>query len=189
MYENDLKLIPLSSTSEAINHIKSGELTIQLKALLPEPAFAVVFSDDRVLAGRWTGSLFQFHNGQSIDEKHIQRLRVFNANKEFHAWRASNGMKARMRTDDFKGEGAHAVIAHQVLSGTQSENNGNGFSELSEKRGTRLFVPFENLGIDEKKERLFIKTHNYIGYNPIGQATYTDCRFVSFTDSKKQNLV
>ena len=184
MEANGLKLISISSTSEPARYIKTGELKAQLKAFLPEPALVVVFLDNRVLAGRWTGNLFQFYEGQTIEEKYIQRIRVFNQNKEFHAWRTFNGMKGRNRTD-FQGTKVNVAIAEVVLFGTTSENKGNGFSEISEKRGTRLLVPFENLVIDEKINRLFIKTHYYIECNPVGQATYTDCRFVSFTDGAK----
>jgi CRISPR-associated protein (TIGR03984 family) len=185
MEANGLKLISVNSTSEPASYIRPGEFEIQLKAFMPESAFVVVFLDDRVLAGRWTGNLFQFYKGQTIEEKHIQRVRVFNQNKEFHAWRTSNGMKTRKRTD-FLGTEVDVVIAEQVLFGTMAKNKGDGFTEIFEKRGTRLCVPFKNLMIDEKKNRLFIKTHNYIGYNPVGQATYTDCRFVSFNDGKKE---
>ena len=184
MESNGLKLISISSTSEPVSHIKTGEFETELKVFLPEPAFVVVYLDDKVLAGRWTGKLFQFYDGQPIEEKYIQRIRVFSANKELYAWRVNDEMKRRIRTDDFNGKGTDVVVAEQVLFGTMVDNKGNNFNEISEKRGTHLFVPFENLVVDEKENRLFIKTHNYIEYNSVGQATYADCRFVSFTNGK-----
>jgi len=184
MKANGLELIHIGSVSEPIKEIAAGRLQAKLHDCFPENGFAAAYLDDKVLIGRWESGNFIFSDNQEIDEKYIQKIRVFNTEKEFLAWRTQQGFKARMRKDDIQGSGADIVVAHQVLVGTKAEGKGKGFTEISEERGTRLVLPFENILVDDKQQRIFIKTHNYVEYNPTGQATYADCRFVAFTDSK-----
>jgi len=116
----------------------------------------------------------------------VQRMRVFNTIKEILIWRTGGGWNGRLRIDR-EGDILDVVIAHQLLFGTQKGKQSNSlFTEIEEKRGTKLILPLSNLKFDKEgylNPRVFIKTHNYIRTNTIGQATYFDCRFVAFTDS------
>jgi CRISPR-associated protein (TIGR03984 family) len=95
-------------------------------------------------------------------------------------WRTNSGFKGRLRTDN-EGTKTDIIVAYQVLFGTQKGENANEhFTEIKEARGTYLTLPFGNLIIDDKRNRICIKTHNYVGYNAVNQASYTDCRFVGF---------
>ena len=185
MKANRLELIHIGSVSEPIKEIAAGRLQAKLHDCFPEKGFAAAYLDDKVLIGRWESGNFIFSDNQEIDEKYIQKIRVFNTEKEFLAWRTQQGFNARLRKDDVQGSGADIVVAHQVLVGTKAEGKGRGFTEISEQRGTRLVLPFENIKFDKDGKfvsRICIKTHNYIGYNYVNQATYIDCRFAAFTD-------
>jgi len=184
MKANGLELIHIGSVSEPVKGIAAGSLHAKLHECFPEKGFAAAYLDDKVLMGGWESGNFIFSDNQEIDEKYIQKIRVFHAEKEFLAWRTQQGFKARVRKDDVQGSGTDIVVAHQVLVGTDIKGKTKGFTAIGELRGTRLVLPFENIVVDENKNRVFIKTHNYVEYNPAGQATYTDCRFVAFTDGK-----
>ncbi len=186
MNTNKLEFKKIGSAMEPYNNIKSGELMTILNAKITETAFAVVFLDDRVLIGTLENNNFHFFDNQTVEPKYIQRIRVFDMNREFHAWRSRGCLKGRLRIDNDKDDDVDVVVAKQVLFGTKDKARSDGFTEIWEDRGTRLILPFSNLTVDKQGNRIFILTHNYIDYNTAGQATYTDCRFVSFADSKKK---
>jgi len=150
-----------------------------------EDAYVVVWLDYKVLIGQWSKQDFHFFDGETFEFKYVQRMRVFNTIKEILVWRTGGGWKGRLRIDR-EGEIVDVVIAHQLLFGTQKGKHSNAlFTEIEEKRGTKLILPLSNLNFDKEgylNPRVFIKTHNYIKPNSIGQATYFDCRFVAFTD-------
>ena len=114
---------------------------------------------------------------------------MFNHSREVLIWRTEdnggNGSfsyKGRMRIDgEEEGDETPIVDAHQVLWGTRAKYLDNGFTLLTENRGTELILPFDNLeSVDDKENRVFLETRNYIGYNEIGQATYEDTRFLCY---------
>jgi CRISPR-associated protein (TIGR03984 family) len=151
---------------------------------MSEKELTQINSDEKMYHSE-TGN-FIFYDNQGVNEKYIQKIRVFNADKEFHAWRTQQGFNGRVRKDDVQGTGTDVVVAQQVLVGTKAEGKGKeGFTEISEDRGSRLVLPFENIKFDKDGKLvspICIKTHNYIGYNDANQATYVDCRFAEFTD-------
>ncbi len=147
--------------------------------------FIVIYLDYAVLIRKFTdGKILFMKNENPFDPIYIQKLRLFNKDKELFLWRTEGKWKARLRTDD-TGESEMTLIeANQVLFGTTSKVE-NGFTSLTETRGTEIILPFTITGIDAGKNRIKIKTRNYIGYNELGQAGYVDCRFVEFTFGEK----
>lgn len=186
MITNGLELKEIDSFSEPFKGIPVGELKTKLNSHFSETGFVVAYLDNRVLLGRWENGDYYFHDNQIVEEKFIQKIRVFNKTKEFYSWRTKSGFDGRLRKDDDRGRDIDVVVAKQLLVGTEVKNNSKGFTEICEMRGSNIMVPFENIVVDEKDNRLFIKTHNYIEYTLTGQATYTDCRFVAFTDSQRE---
>jgi len=183
MEGNGLKLIEIGSTVTCPFENKPDESPENvLIENIKEKAFAVVLLDYKVLIGTWSGKAFQFYNNDTFENKYLQRMRVFNKNREMLIYRTGNGFKGRLRIDNNKdGKGTEIIVATQVLFGTNKGKKCNdSYTEITEKRGTSLVLPFAGLDVDDKKKRIFIKTHNYIDYNAVNQATYVDCRFVSF---------
>ncbi len=153
---------------------------------LKEDSFFVAYMDYRVIIGKYANKAFDFYPQEPekhILPKYVQKLRIFNQNEELLFWRSGQMLKGRHRKDG-KGDEEVAVIeAEQVLFGTKKGTDGNKkFTKITEDRGTTLILPFTGFDIDEGKQRLFIKTRNYIDYNAVNQATYIDCRFVSFAN-------
>lgn len=181
---NGLKLIELHSYAEPVNDIDRDKLYVVLRENFAGKCYVVAWLDYKVLIGTWEDEAFHFYKGEQFEQKFIQRLRVFNQQKEFLVWRSNGRLKGRLRTDDFSGTGTTAVVAHQVLFGTTSQALNAHFTEISEVRGTKLILPFSNVKVDNKRSRVFIKTHNYVTFNAVHQATYSDCRFVAFTDGQ-----
>jgi CRISPR-associated protein (TIGR03984 family) len=184
---NGLKLITKQSQAEPPSEIDQQRLYSILKNKFVDRTFAVAWLDYDVLLGTWQGSDFRFYDNRPLNLKYVQRLRVFDANKELHVWRTNGVWKARLRSDD-EGDDVDVVVAHQLLFGTTPSALNGGFTEISEKRGTKLVLPFSNLNVDDGRNRIFIKTHNYVKPNAVHQASYVDCRFVAFTDDNHNQL-
>lgn len=153
---------------------------------MPGKSYVVAYLDYKVLIGTFDTTGFHFYDGKTFintfKPEYIQKLRIFNKTQEIFIWRSSEGLKGRLRIDE-TGDTAEVVDACQVLFGTKAEPLDGGFTKITENRGTELTLPFSNLSINEdyKRNRVFIKTRNYIGYNEVNQATYIDCRFVGFS--------
>ncbi len=181
---NNLKLINLGSSSVQYSGLDNDKLEPLLKELFVDNSYVVAWLDYKVLIGTCSKGSLRFCDGETFDYKHIQRLRVFNRQKELLLWRNNGKWNARARNDDLAGKGATAVVAEQVVVGTDARPINGMFTEISEKRGAKLNIPFTNIKVDDKQrllERVFIKTHNYVKTNTVHQASYFDCRFVEFT--------
>ncbi len=184
MKKNGLELISINTCSDPMPFMEFSEFYDRLGSIFTDDGFVVIYADDRVLIGRWKNSSFVFHDNKEPDPGYIQKIRIFNRSKELMAWRSGNGIRARLRRDNSDGDKTHVVVAEQLLFGTEIYKKYENFTTIGEKRGTFLTLPFVNLKIDEIHNRVFIKTHNYVDYKSSGQATYTDCRFVAFTDGR-----
>jgi len=188
MEKEGLELIEIGSTVSYPFENKPDEspedvLTENIK----DKSFAVVWLDYKVLIGTWSGQKFQFYDDEEFENKYLQRMRVFNKDREMLIYRTGNGFKGRLRIDDKDGTGKEIIVANQVLFGTKKGKKCNdSYTEITEERGTSLVLPFGGLDIDidDKQKRIFIKTHNYIDYNTVNQAIYVDCRFINFCDNE-----
>ena len=188
MEENGLKLIKTGSTVTCPFESKPDENPEDvLIENIKEKSFAVVWLDYKVLIGTWDGKNFQFYADETFENKYLQRMRVFNKDREMLIYRTGNGFKCRLRIDDKDGKETEAIVAKQVLFGTKKDESckDSSYIKITEERGTSLVLPFGGIDkVDDKEKRIFIKTHNYIDYNAVNQATYVDCRFISFCDNE-----
>lgn len=185
MEANGLILKEIGSNTKPFENIKSQMLESDIFRDFNEKGFVVAWLDYKVLIGTWGNEHFYFPNDETFENKYIQRLRIFNIDKELLVWRTGSGFHARLREDNMKGLGTHVVVAEQVLFGTKKGDDRKGnFTQITEDRGTTITLPFKDLQVDNKNRRVFIKTHNYVDYNAVYQATYVDCRFVGFSPDK-----
>jgi CRISPR-associated protein (TIGR03984 family) len=193
-YINGLKLFELSSETRAISpivdieNLSIGDLLQIIGKFLTLKSLVVAYLDYKVLIGNYSDNSLTFCNSESIEPKYIQRIRIFNKNEELFLWRREGNLEGRYRKDDEKGKGSWIVESNQVLFGTIARKIEKGFTEISEARGTKIILPFDNISVDEKNNRIKIKTYNYVGFNEIHQATYMDCRFAEFTDFNNVSL-
>jgi len=186
-----------------LHSIKSREEKVVIKSLndalsvFNSTGYVIAYLDYKVLIGKVNNNGLEFYNNEKIEEKYIQRLRLFNDDRELLIWRNNDGLKGRLRID---GDGedtkdTFVVDACQVLWGTKKDKLGNGWIKLFEDRGTELIIPYnEDVVINEGK-RLFIKTRNYVSTTPDEnqekpadyrfQARYTDCRFIGFNSTEQ----
>lgn len=186
---NGLQLGKFKSKPEKLGEIDKHILYTKLYEEFTGPSYIVIWFDHEVLIGMWQDKKFIFFNKEFKKEhfelKYIQRLRVFNLDKELHIWRTNGLWKARFRTD-YKGEESETVVvAHQLLFGTRGKRLSQDFVVIEEERGTKLSLPLKDISFDKNDTpnvRVHIKTHNYIKTNAVHQTTYCDCRFVAFTD-------
>jgi CRISPR-associated protein (TIGR03984 family) len=183
MEANGLCLMELGSETKPVNGIDERHeesLLSVLAATFPGKAFVAAWLHHVVRIGTWHMNAFHFHDADSLPLKHILKVRVFDHDSELLVWRTRMGLKARLRRDDREGSGTHVAAAEQVLFGTKVAGHpSDGYTEITEDRGTKLILPFRDIGVDDKRNRILIRTHNYLD-NQANQATYADCRFVRF---------
>lgn len=179
MKQNGLKLTTIKSSSEIISAINNIEE--RSAAHFGSKATVAAYLDYKVLIGTFQDSKFHFYNAETFEDKYVQRIRIFDSTKELHIWRTTEGFKGRLRIDN-DGNETDVVDAYQVLFGTKAEPPDGGFTRLTEDRGVELIVPLSGIVVDDNKNRLFLHTRNYIGYNDLHQAGYVDCRFVEIID-------
>lgn len=157
----------------------------------PDGAWFIAYLYHRVVIGKIANGKLDYYPDEKIPNdvtlSNILKLRVFNKDSELFVWKTSlGGYRARLRTDG-QGPEQGIVEAKQVLFGTKVQQLPNGYSKLTENRGTEIILPIANLNIDEKEHRMCIKTRSYIGYiEETGQATYEDVRFVEFVMYKEE---
>lgn len=186
MSEKSLRYREIHSTVTLYPALSPADIPEMVLRLFPRTACAVIWLPDRVAVGRCKEGQCIFPDTTALDVSDLMRLRVFSNDAELHIWRTSQELRGRWRCDT-GGEPACIVEAHQVLVGTDYAPAAPGFTVIWEARGSFLTLPLPRLEVNNREKRLFIKTHNYIGtINKTGQASYTDCRFVAFTDGREE---
>jgi CRISPR-associated protein (TIGR03984 family) len=186
---NDLNLtrIKSESTPVLIKNNNIGDFEKEISENIKKESYVVAYLDFGVLIGKFINGKFSFYEEKEIEPKYLQRIRIFSRDDELLLWRNSTGFKGRMRIDGSGNEQIEVVEAHQLLWGTRSKFLDENYFEVFENRAARLILPFNDVKVNVKskpRNRIFIKTRNYITYNSVGQAGYCDCRFMGFTDGE-----
>lgn len=138
--------------------------------------YCIAYCDSEVLFGQYVNKNFIFYQDRSIEFARVQKLRIFNIDRELYLWRKGDKLVGRLRVDD-DGDETDVVDAKQLLVGTDFENIGDGYIELFEDRGFRLVIPNKNFKVDNSN-RVAILTRNYVEFNDNYQAGYVDSRMV-----------
>lgn len=195
--KNGLKLIQLKSTvKNDFGEKVFGEFS-ELEKFLSENfsanGFVIVYLDYKVLIRKFENGKIILSEEEPFNPEFIQKLRLFNNMQELFIWRTGGKWNARLRTDE-EGADVYVVEANQLLFGTKSEDIGKGFTKLTEDRGTEIILPFKDKDFSKEfkkneRNRLKIKTRNYIYYNEFGQAGYADCRIVEFTFGQENEII
>jgi len=184
---NGLSLIKVSTFAEPKSEFSLPTYEKLTELLLEEmacPSYVVAYLDHAVMVGLLDQQELNFYHLQDFQIEHLQTLRVFNSTSELLVWRNNRAFQGRLREDkydDDERDKEYIVVAEQVLWGTNVEHLPGGWSYITEERGFNMVVPLEGVRVDQKGNRLKIKTHNYIGFNELGLAGYVDTRFVNFT--------
>ncbi|MCP4217945.1 MAG: TIGR03984 family CRISPR-associated protein [bacterium] len=183
--ESVLEVIGKKSTADEV-HLTADSLLAVIENKFNGTGFAIAYMDHRVLVGTYINKAFSFSEDGVLEVPFLQRLRVFNEKKELMIWKSEDGLRGRLREDIESCDNAETenyvrvVDAHQVVWGTRANQTTGGIC-LTEKRGTRLVLPFKDLeDVDDKKNRVLLVTRNYVDFNEAGQATYVDSRFMGF---------
>lgn len=159
-----------------------------------------VIMHNGVCMGSFTKEDFVMPGKLPLEPEYLRSIRVFDANKECYVWRSSMDESGIFRfrliqdkeinEDDGK-TGGNIVEARQLLWGTSLETSpGNEeWAVLKENRGIELLIHRsllpQNVEVSAEN-RLWLITHNYINYTPLGQAEYVDCRFVRIEDERRR---
>ncbi len=186
MNKYGLTKLKIKSDVRPLGILQEDNLKQTIQDNFPSSGYAVVwlYNEVKILKYNSIKDLY-------FDPKYLQKLRLFNQTSELHIWRSRGELKGRLRIDE-KGDDCLAIEADQVLWGTDFERdkNGNKISDkiIVEKRGTRIELPFNGFQVDEKN-RIAIRTRNYVGYNDIGQAGYVDSMFVCFVKMPERKCI
>ncbi|MHA1439593.1 MAG: type III-D CRISPR-associated protein Csx19 [Promethearchaeota archaeon] len=172
---------------EAINSFKEiGNILKEFKSEIitskVDNGYLICWLNHEILFGKiQDGNLIFFRNNLPNFDEHLIKLRVFNENKELYIWKNLNGFKYRYRIDQ-QGETTYDYIdAKQIIWGTKSKKLTEFFSEIKEERGIKFIIPSDWLNGKSLNDnnRLIMKTRNYLSYNNLGQASFTDSRIVN----------
>ncbi|HHY79109.1 MAG TPA: TIGR03984 family CRISPR-associated protein [Thermoanaerobacter sp.] len=184
---NGLKIITTKSISKALElSIDTWEdLQKNINENFREEGYIVAYLDYKVIIGRVNKNNLKFYNDETFDPKFIVKMRVFNKDKELLLWRQDEcKFKGRIRLDNEGDIIQHLVEADQILSGNPQSIN-DEWTMLKDARGTEIYIPYLHNPKHFIDDSLAIKTRNYVTYNEIGQAGYTDCRFVTFCEGRR----
>ena len=174
---NKIKTFSKSGTA-SWKDIEELNTFLKVRISTEKENFFVAFMHHTVSIGTFHND-FQSYQCREVSLKHLLNIRVFNENGEVYIWRrGENGFNWRQRNDQ-EGSDCDVVDVKQVLWSTNVEVLDSDWSMLFEERGTELIVPFANLKIDTKENRLKILTRHYIDYKNY-QAGYIDARMVKF---------
>lgn len=185
--EESFRLIKLHSEVKTFDIIENlDEFIENLKEI--KDGYVVAYLTYKVLIGKFKDGKLSFYNNQLINPRFLLKMRIFNNDAETLIWRQNGIFKARTRIDQ-SGQDHYAVLAFQQLWGTEKEVLDQGYSRVFEERGTELIVPFTKFNLDNGKNRIFLKTVNYIDFHPETHiATYVDCRFAGFFDKDLREI-
>lgn len=184
--ENGLELKSINTNYISIDEVR--DLARAVEEHFNSDGYVVAYQTNKLLIGRYESQNFKFYNADRIDERFLLKVRIFNHMKELLLWRVNGMLRGRLRIDT-EGEESFVVDAYQQLWGTDQKRIDTNFTKIFEERGTELILPFSSLEVDNKKNKVFIKTRNYIEFNKkTSLSTYGDCRFVGFYDRTKKEL-
>jgi len=190
---NGLEMLEIKTEATTVSAISNlNEINKYIKSY----SYVVAYLDYKVLIGSYSSGSFNFPVDKLDELKYIQRMRIFNKNEELLIWRSNGEWKGRYRKDDINGKGTNVVDNNQVLFGTRYPDEKHppleNLTIITEDRGTEIKLPFKVESLDEKKNkknRVKIKTRNYIDFNETHQATYVDSRFIEFTFGEKNDPI
>lgn len=154
--------------------------------------WAVLYLVYGIRFAKYENSTLSFYNNEANDfKKYGISARIFNKDKELKIWKEGDTFFWRLRTDSENGaKKVDVVEAQQIMWGTITDDLGDGWTCLTEERGTELIIPLK-IDIpkqnpeDKEKEplkRAAIKTRNYIFYINDALASYCDDRFVELKE-------
>lgn len=115
----------------------------------------------------------------------LQQCRIFGEKSEVMLWKVGQNWKARLVQDDNKPE--CLPDEHQILWGTQLDNESNGFSLVSDgSQGLRYAVPLTEIPFKGKDSRpLRLQVRHYIDYDESGVARIYLSRLVNLDFDRK----
>lgn len=178
------------------NHITSGskewnEIIQDAKNHFADKvAKTFVIMDSGVCLGSFVDGEFNMPKKLPLLPEYVRKVRLFNNDSELHIWRSDSDepnifhfrLRVDIKPDNNNDEEVQEYYkAYQLLWGTlEVLSDDENWVVLKEDRGIELLVKCSILRTEDikKNNRLWLVTHNYIGYNEIGQAGFNDCRFV-----------
>ena len=148
-----------------------------------EQATVLTLFKDTAKFGKYADRQIEYIENEKLEYDRIEEMRIFDPKKELYIWRENDHLKGRLREDnDETGtKETEYVISNLILWGTRAKTEKPGWTTLKEERGIEYTVPYTPKRIDEQHP-LRIKIHTYIEYIDEIQASYTDSRFVEFTE-------
>jgi len=179
-HENGLHLDLIKSQCDHKGHWpgdQSIEQVVQQFFKKEDPVFAVFYLSSAIYFAAWKKDKFIFQSDPPMQwTQSVQLARVFSTTQELKIWRQEGVLHFRLRLDG-TGEETAVVDAGQILWGTKCASLDGGWTRIWEDRGTELVLLLDISKLDAKN-RVVLKTRNYLDFLPNGQATYVDSRFV-----------
>lgn len=168
--------ISLNRVDDLMENLKSTNLSL-------DDGYAFIWLDHEVILGEVVSQNLKLPGNFKININNIQRFRLFNKSEELYGWKSGDTIQVRYRKDG-SGDDVVCVDADQMVWGDSFQE---GTNQWTEGRGMKFNIPESVKKSYIKNQRLFIKTRHYVEFSEIGQATYSDVRFVDFIWKGKFN--
>jgi len=182
MSETVLKTAKCKQTIETYQFTTIDEILEKINQHFEQATLFTLFKDKAVFA-KYANRQIEFEENEKLEYDRIEEMRIFDPKKELYIWRQNNSLKGRLLEDHLE-TGTHEyeyVISEMILWGTRAKTEKPGWTTLKEDRGIEYTIPYPVKRVDEKHP-LRLRIHTYIEYIDEIQASYTDSRFVEFTE-------
>ena len=158
--------------------IDSTEIKNKIAICFKEKAVACIWMVHKICWAKWENGKMILPNEEKIAWQYVQMMRVFDKNQELYIEKQKNKYHCRFIQDNDK-ENKLSKTSSSRLWGEKVEGSStkDGFVKLlDKKRKIQMLIPTK-----EDAKYYELTTQNYIGYNEIAHAGYTDYRFVKIT--------
>lgn len=162
-----------------------------------EIKYLLAHADDGVIWGRFdegklTTAETVFPQFPSLRLMTLQQCRVFGASGEVMLWQTDGRLRARLLLEKDAEKlikEPQIILEHQILWGTQKENESNGFTLVSDgQQGLRHAVPLTGITFNKSKNihrPLRLSVYHYIDYDDAGVAHVHLSRLVNLTTEQE----
>jgi CRISPR-associated protein (TIGR03984 family) len=168
---------PYCEAIEDTQSISNFVQWLQAKAREYKLKYLLAHADDGVIWGEFRGENSQLITSGDDDVFPqlaklrlctLQQCRIFGKNAEVMLWKVGDNWKARLIKDDNNPE--YLPDEEQILWGTQSEGEINGFTLVSDgSQGLKHAVPLSNIRFSQDKKNLHrpirLDVRHYIDYD------------------------
>lgn len=173
--------------TETIHSLSEAHIVSKAKELVGNDAFCwlLIYKDESFQAGIVRDGIITLGHG-TYSPEHIDELRLFSSQREWHVWADGNGFKGRMTPCEIT-KPEHTHDEPILLVGSAIKSTQDAFELIDPSTGCRWSLPSMAFaaGLDEHDLPLQLLVRNYYDFDDNGRLVFNDARLVSINPVKK----